>query len=149
MRLAGRDYLVAASERLASARATYHLAQYVEALYLSGLAVECLLRAFVADRGGELDARHDLTEWYRAANLRVLMEDRQSQRASLALGEVWRRWKNTYRFASLHRLDGELRRRGLHRGIRGNALKENARVTLENAFVIVNEGTRQWQRRAK
>ena len=33
------------------------------------------------------------------------------------------------------------------RGIKGDALKENARVALENALTLVNKGTFQWKKK--
>jgi hypothetical protein len=44
-----------------------------------------------------------------------------------ALGDVWSRWKNDYRYASDDRVLRDLRDRGLTLGIKGDPLKENSR----------------------
>jgi len=50
------DYIEAASERVTAARALYAAQRYGEAIYLAGVAVECVLRAFAATRTTEFDA---------------------------------------------------------------------------------------------
>jgi hypothetical protein len=62
-------------------------------------------------------------------------------------GEVWARWKNNYRYLADRRLRSEIKRLQLDRGLKGDALKENARVALENALTIVNKGTFQWKKK--
>jgi hypothetical protein len=41
----------------------------------------------------------------------------------------------------------EVKRLGLEQGIKGDALKETARVVIENALVVVNKGKYQWKRK--
>ena len=43
-------------------------------------------------------------------------------------------------------MKAEVRRLELHRGLEGDFLKENARISLENALVIINKGTYQWEK---
>jgi hypothetical protein len=73
----------------------------------------------------------------------------RAQVVSAALGEVWIRWKNTYRYAPEDRMRKEVKRLGLDQGIKGDALKEMARVVIENALVVVNKGSYQWKRKKR
>lgn len=38
-----------------------------------------------------------------------------------------------------------LKRRGLTEGVRGNQLKENARLAIEAAYEVINVGARRWK----
>lgn len=58
---------------------------------------------------------------------------------------MWTRWKNNYRYVPEAKLRAEVKRLQLDRGIKGDVLKENARVALENARTVVNKGTFQWK----
>ncbi len=95
----------------------------------------------------ELDGRHDLMRIAKAATLERFVGEKQRNRISAALGEVWARWKNNYRYAPERRLRGEIKRLQLDRGVEGDTLKENARIALENATTIVNKGAFQWKKR--
>jgi len=146
MKLSGDDYIGGAAERVQAARVMYDGGRYVDALYLAGVAVECVLRAYAKEENDEFDGRHDLLRLLKAATLEQFVGEKQRQSISAALGEVWARWKNNYRYAPDPRLRAEVKRLQLDRGIKGDALKENARVSLENALVIVNKGTFQWKK---
>ena len=50
----------ASMERMAAARRTFHDGDYPLAMYLSGLAVECILQAVALRHGAAPDARHNL-----------------------------------------------------------------------------------------
>jgi len=121
--------------------------RFVDAIYLAGVAVECVLRAFASEETDEFDARHDLSRLVKAATIERFVGEKQRQTISAALGEVWARWKNNYRYVADARLRSEIKRLQLDRGIKGDALKENARVAIENAFTIVNKGTFQWKKK--
>ena len=146
VKLSGDDYISGASERITAAYVMYTSERFVDAVYLAGVAVECILRAY-ADESDEFEARHDLSRLMKAATLERFVGEKQRQTISAALGEVWSRWKNNYRYIPDPRLRKEFKRLELDRGIRGDALKENARVALENAMIVVNKGTFQWKKK--
>lgn len=145
MKLDGDRYIEAPPQRTDAARTLYGDQRYTEAVYLAGVAVECVLRAFAQDGGEAFDARHDLRLLFKAATLERFVGEKQRQIVSVALGEVWARWKNNYRYAPEEGMRKELKRLKLDRGIKGDALKETARVTIENALIVVNKGTFQWK----
>jgi HEPN domain-containing protein len=147
MKLDGDQYIDAAPERANAAQTLYHDRRYTEAVYLAGVAVECVLRAYAQDGGEAFDARHDLRQLFKAATLERFIGANQRKAVSAALGEVWTRWKNNYRYAPEGRMRKEVKRLGLEQGIKGDALKETARVVIENALVVVNKGKYQWKRK--
>ena len=53
----------ASVERKEAAWAAYERKDYVLAMYLAGLAVECILQAIVLNDDPTHDAKHDLTKW--------------------------------------------------------------------------------------
>jgi HEPN domain-containing protein len=144
----GHDYVAGAGERLRAAQIMYERARYVDAIYSAGVATECILRAFLQEKTKEFDARHDLRELLKsAALLERFVGEKQRAVVSASLGEVWSRWRNNYRYIGEDRLRAEFKSRGLDRGIKGDFLKENARVTFENATTLVNKGTYQWNQK--
>ena len=147
MKISGDNYIDGASERIGAAYGMYASSRFVDAIYLAGVAVECILRAFAIEETDEFEGRHDLSRLMKAATLERFIGEKQRQAISAALGEVWTRWKNNYRYVGDDRLRSELKRLQLDRGIKGDALKENARMVLENAFTIVNKGTFQWKKK--
>jgi HEPN domain-containing protein len=145
MKLDGDQYIDAAPERASAAQALYQDGRYTEAVYLAGVAVECVLRAYAQEEAGSFDARHDLRQLFKAATLERFVGEKQRQTVSAALGEVWARWKNNYRYAPEERMRKEVRRLRLDQGVKGDVLKETARVAIENALVVVNKGKYQWK----
>jgi HEPN domain-containing protein len=147
MKFDGDHYIDAAPERANAARALYQAHRYTEAVYLAGVAVECVLRAYAQEGGEAFDARHDLRQLFKAATLERFVGGKQRKAVSAALGEVWMRWKNSYRYAPAERMRKEISRLRLDQGIKGDALKETARVAIENALVVVNKGRYQWKKK--
>ncbi len=128
-------------------------------MWIAGVAVECLLRAYRARIKLEFDARHDLVEMFKQSGLYDVVErdlrrqthDESAIRDQLdglraAIIAASRLWHNNYRYASEDRIRAHLRTAGAHLGIKGDFLKENARRLVEAASRIVAEGVRRWER---
>src|SRR5207237_1962133 len=93
-------YKEAAREHLPVAAELYDSGRYVLANYVSGLAVECILRAYRVLREPAFDERHDLHELYRSSKFeRILPETRIAEFAG-HVGTVWVQWKNANRYRS-------------------------------------------------
>ena len=143
------DLKEAALERIGTAR---HLFEESEkaggnlsaSIYVAGVAVECILRAYRMKRDPEFDSRHDLADLLKASGFIGFVPEKRTREVSAALGDVWSRWKNEYRYASDRRVLSDLKRRGLTEGIRGDQLKECARTVVERAFELVNVGVARW-----
>ena len=118
MKLSSDDYIDGAGERIGAASAMYAQCRFVDAIYLAGVAVECVLRAFATEETNEFDARHDLSRLVKAPTIERFVGEKKRQVISASLGEVWARWKNNYRYIGDTRLRGELRQLQLDRGIK-------------------------------
>ncbi len=127
------------------------------AIYVGGVAVECLLRAFKGRRDPTFDERHDLLRLFAASGM--LRIDRDQLRAKhwtdnqidshlrtlqLAVNDIVRVWSNSYRFASEERLRSHLKKITGYRKIKGDYLKEQARQFLSSAQKFIDKGVVQW-----
>ncbi len=135
----------ASIERLSEAQRAFASADYVLTMYLSGLAVECILQALASLAGGEHDAHHDLPRW--------LAKCPDAFRASVKgdAGAAWSQlvaiWHNGLRYFSDAALLGYLRERNATRAISGGpkaVVRENARRVVQSAAIIHTKGITQW-----
>jgi len=144
MRIDPEDHFEAALERRETARRLLAAGDFVPAIYLAGVAVESLLRAFrpaVAEAG--FTGRHDLPRLLEESDLEVPPPRRRAFGA--AFGDLWMRWKNDYRYCSADRLERRYRKLGL-RAKRGDTLEANARIAVNAAFTVVSLGASEWKR---
>jgi hypothetical protein len=102
------DYMNAAAERIDSAFKLLEQSSFVLAIYIAGVAVECVFRAYHARRSLEFDSRHDLFKWSiksgfdRVIKPIVLSPEQQnvSETFVVALNELTKSWPNSYRYYS-------------------------------------------------
>ncbi len=151
-------YYQVAQERIAQAEHLYNEgSSYALAMYVSGLAVESLIRAFKLRRDSTFDEKHDLERLFKASGMLdvepailaangVLDRDSKNYVRELqsALTEVARIWLNSFRFASEARMRAYLKRSLLDRGIRGDYLKANCGLLLNAAKRFIRKGSQQW-----
>lgn len=142
MKLNHTDYMEASAFRIETARRLHQSGRYSAAIYFAGVSVECLLRAIITREDPQFDERHDLRDLCKKSQLQALIKPGDRRLADAWLGDVWMRWKNNYRFVSDDRLRSEFRRLGHNRGIKGDFLKENARVVVEAAYQLRTMGER-------
>lgn len=148
MHLTAEDYRWAALARIGAAERLHTDAKYASAIYLAGVAVECILRAYRVRVDPEFDSRHDLRDLLTASGLQDYVPEKRRAEIAAALGDVWARWRNDYRYASDDRVLRDLRDRGLTLGIKGDQrtqLKENSRRVFEKAHVLVGLGVARWK----
>lgn len=139
------DYRQAAGIRIATGGILYEAGRYGACIYTVGVAVECILRAWRVRSDPQFDAAHDLPALLKQSGLASFVPEKRRTELSAALGEVWSRWRNAYRYAPDGRVKSDLHERDLLVGIKGDALKENARIALENGYDIVNLGVARWK----
>jgi hypothetical protein len=152
-------YFQTAVQRMRQARYLYQEGtSFALAIYVGGVAVECLLRAFKGLRDPVFDERHDLLRLFAASG--ILHVDRNKLRAKqwtdakiddhlktlrVAVNEVVELWANDYRFASEERLRSHLNKITSYKKIRGDYLKEQARRFLSSAQTFFDKGVMLWQ----
>jgi len=144
MRFRPEHYLESSQERIDDARRLHNMKRYAAAIYLAGVAVECLLIAYKTRENAEFESRHDLVNLLRESGIADFIHRRDRIKLSAMLGEVWSRWKNNYRFASYERLLSEFKRLKLDKGFKGDILKPNSDIVISNAFEIIKMGVRRW-----
>lgn len=158
MPLAPDDYMRSCRERLEVARRLYEGTENWEdpedrdschllSAYLSGVAVECMLRAFVGLRTNEFDSRHDLKELARDSGYVGMFPRKNSEIYASELTDLWRRWKNSHRYYSKQKLLAEFRKSGIDPEIKGNRLKFNAKRCYEAAERLIGLGEERWKTR--
>jgi hypothetical protein len=135
---------------------------YALAMYASGLAVECMLRAFRWDRDQSFEGRHDLEDLLKASNLLRINEEHMRKKGiseeeiegsalalRAAMSEIVVLWHNNLRFASEASLRAFMNRIGRLQGIKGDALKKNSSDLLNAAQTVVDRGIALWTLRKK
>jgi HEPN domain-containing protein len=137
-------YRAAASEHITAAQELYFSRRYGLCFYVAGLAVECILRAYIVRRKPQFDARHDIRMLFRDSGLSDGLRDRQKDQLNANVGLISVLWENQHRFRSEFSLRRFLKS-GFHdRGIRGDLLKENARRLISAATQVVLSGENKW-----
>jgi hypothetical protein len=124
-------------------------------VYATGLAVECMLRAFVTRTVKEFDSRHIVSHLYARSRMWSLPPGRSLRsglseddldriKRDLDVAIVDRLWRNEYRFAAGRRIATGYDDRGRADRIKGDVVKENFRRLLEAAETIIRRGTLLW-----
>jgi HEPN domain-containing protein len=154
-------YYRAALERMSQAHHLYRAGAgyYALAMYAAGLAVECMLRAFVLRRGKtEFESRHNVLLLAKESGILNVDRDRLKEKGLTdeqidahekalwaSVNDVFILWRNTYRFASEARLLAHLKKMQLYEGVKGDPLKANARRLLNASQQFVDKGVLQWR----
>jgi hypothetical protein len=150
-------YFRAALERIDDSRLLYSVERFALSLYVSGLAAECLLRAFHLRRDPVFDSRHDLLRLFKDSRLAELEQDRLVSRglnpveARQAMIDLFgardtlvRLWSNDYRFAAESQLRRRLRALGQSQSKSGNQVKPSALAVYNAAKIVIDRGTVLW-----
>jgi hypothetical protein len=130
---------------------------YALAMYVAGVAVESMLRAFKIFRDPVFDERHDLLRLFKASGMLNLDPDLLKARGlstsqveayfrelQAATSDVYDLWSNDYRFATEERMRAHLKNKRLDRKIRGDFLKKRSLELLEASQTIIDKGLLQW-----
>jgi len=145
MKISSEHYFKASQDRIKEARKLHNSGNYVGSIYLSGVSVECMFRAYAAKNMGDFDSRHDLTLLLRASGMLEVISVSQRRNISAALGNIWSRWKNSYRYASEELIRAELKKLKLDRGIKGDWLKFSSMTVLDSALTVLSMGVKKWK----
>jgi len=145
MKISSEHYFKASQDRIGDARKLHNSGNYVGSIYLSGVSVECMFRAYAAKNTGDFDSRHDLTRLLRAGGISEIISVSQRRNIGAALGNICSRWKNSYRYASEELVRAEFKKLKLDRGIKGNWLKFNSMTVLDSALTVISIGVTKWK----
>lgn len=153
-------YFRAGVERMSQAQHLYREGAgfYSLAMYAAGLAVECLLRAYMVKQKREFESRHDLILLFKESGILAVdadklkakgLTDEQIQTHQKVLwssvNDVFILWRNNYRFASEARLLTHLKKMKLYKGAKGDILKAKAYDLLKAAQRFIDKGVLQWR----
>jgi hypothetical protein len=153
-------YFRASVERMSQSQHLYREGEgyYALAMYTAGLAVECLLRAYMIKRKREFESRHDLLLLFKESGILSMDADKmkakgltdeqiQQHRKVLwsSVNEVFILWRNNYRFASEARLLAYLKKMKLYQGAKGDVLKAKSYDLLKAVQRFLDKGVLQWQ----
>jgi len=157
-------YFQTAIQRMRQAYYLYY--QYLDddgssfalAIYVGGVAVECLLRAFKGRRDPSFDEKHDLLRLFAASGmLRIDPEklrakhwtddqiDAHLRSLQVAVNEIYRLWSNNYRYASEERLRSHLKQITGYQRIKGDYLREQCVRFLDSAQTFIDKGVVLWR----
>jgi hypothetical protein len=114
-------------------------------MYAGGLAVECLMRAFVGLQTLEFDQKHDLRRLFNASSFKDMLLESEIVEVQGSLDRVVTRWRNSIRFLSERTMRRVLKNEGLDRRIKGDFLKENCRILVVAAGFLVDKGRQKWK----
>jgi hypothetical protein len=137
-------YLTAAQEWLGTVESLYYRGFYTLALYVAGVAVESMFRAYRCRIDPVFDSRHNLYELAKAARFIEIVPATRLDEYDSALSKVATRWTNNHRYRSDAAMRAFFRRAQLSRGIKGDFLKENCRRAIDGAFVLIRIGAEKW-----
>jgi HEPN domain-containing protein len=93
-----QQYKAAAEGHAETLQRLYELGYYVLATYVSGVAVESILRAYRLRLNPEFDSRHDLIELFRRCGIKDSLRPQEFIDFDAAVNIVNRRWANTHRY---------------------------------------------------
>jgi hypothetical protein len=116
--------------------------------YVAGLAVECILLAYLERKGLARQDRHDLLKLAKRSGFLESFRDEESRdRLAGALHDVATRWANSHRYRSEDSLRTFLTKRKMYRVGRRhirNVVEFHAREISSAANAIVAAGVENW-----
>jgi len=117
---------------------------YFLAHYFAGVAVECLLRAYLLRVSPEFDSRHDLYQLARSARFFNLIPNALQREYGAKFTILNLRWRSHHRYATEKQWRDYLSELKADFSLKGDRAKNNSRTLLNVALDIVNLGDRQW-----
>lgn len=145
MKLNDAYYRSAALEHLNLSQRCYERNEYFVAHYFSGIAVECMLRAYLYRVDKTWRPEHDIYNLAKDSRFFDLIPAEGQEQWGAKMSILNLRWRSNHRFFSEDALKKYLNGIGATRSVRGNVLKENARVVRNLAQEIVGLGETKWK----
>jgi hypothetical protein len=147
-----------ALERMEQSRSLYlQGTSYALAMYVAGVAVECLLRAFKLKREPTFEERHDLPRLFKASGMLGVdpaalqanglprdRAERYERELQDAVNTVSVLWGNDYRYASEDRMRAHLKVMRRPQRAKGDILKASSLHLIESAQAVIEIGVVLW-----
>jgi hypothetical protein len=145
MKWGSADYRSVALERIGEAWQLKTLERYGLAMYVSGIAAECMLRSFHRE-GAPFDEKHDIASLFRSCDMERLGEGAM-RRLRGPIQAIHLLWLNNFRFADERMLLGHFKKFQLDRGLpRGaNPLKVRGVELFDACAEVVTVGEQRWK----
>lgn len=147
MQFPPEHYFDASQERLTDAARLHSEGRFVASVYMSGVAVECMLRAYRTRDDPEFDSRHDLKSLMTASGIMDFIKDHERRQFAAHLGTVWQLWRNSLRYAEQSRFDKSIR--PLEPKRKGSPAKWASSEVHESATYVITRGVLRWNSRRK
>ena|SRR5579862_2685508 len=141
-----QTYYVAAQEKLVAAESLLTHGQYFVAHYVSGIAIESMLRGLSAN--DVFDSGHSIEYWSRRSGLTSGGSQERRDEFVRYLDEANLRWRANQRYMTAKMLDTHLESIKLDR-VRGDHVKYSSRRMFDLANFIVGAGVVKWQLKNK
>lgn len=138
-------YFEAAKENLETAQWLHEQAHYYTSHYFSGLAVECMLRAYLRRITKDFESRHDLYELAKEARFFDIVPRNIQEEYGAKLQELNQRWRSNHRYFSERQVKDYWNSIRADYGTKGDAIKQASRVVFNLADSIVSMGVVKWQ----
>ena len=145
MQFPPEHYRDAAQDRLTDAARLHAADRFVASVYMSGVAVECMLRAYRAREDDDFDGRHDLTKLMTASGIMSFIRETERREFGAHLATVWSFWRNNLRFAEHSRFESHVRLIRPHR--KGPAAAWASAEVFQSATYVVTRGVFRWNSR--
>lgn len=156
MSVNAEDYRLAAGERYNAAVNALKVGDYATAHYLAGVAVECMLRAYLRRKTPVFESKHELGDLARKSGFLSLVP--QSKLGPTGVfNEMNLRWRSNHRYYTDKKLRKHLYDSGMtllrwydptaRQGalINDDVLKPNARRMIDLASNVLAWGDKQWK----
>lgn len=140
-------YRIAAKEHLLRAQENYDDENYFLAHYLSGLAVECHLRAYLRQIKIQFESRHDLRDLASEAQFFNIVPQNQVDDFSVKFSVLNLRWRSNHRYYSERQFLAYMTEIRAEFGVKGDRWKNLARTILNLAYDVINQGEAKWDSR--
>ncbi len=137
-------YRTAAKEHLLRAQQSFDDQQYLLSHYLSGLAVECHLRAYLRQVKDQFDSRHDLRELAKEARFFDVVPQNRASDFSVKFSTLNLRWRSNHRYYSERQFLDYMTDIRAEFDVRGERWKNLARIVLNLAYDVINQGEAKW-----
>jgi HEPN domain-containing protein len=146
------DYRRAALDRMVAAQRLFDGEDYVLASYVAGVAVECLLLAYLRKLNKHRDDRHDIRQLAMRSEFIEQFRRNPELQDQMAgyLADLAKRWNNDHRYRSVYSFERYLNAKELYRTAEGgfvkgdNLLRTQTKLLVEAAYQLVRRGDERW-----